>query len=422
MTITWTLTLLPIKSLRDNPRNPRQIDKQQMSHLEDLINKYGLIDKPIINCDMTIIGGHQRIRILKKMKVAECECWVPSEQLSQEDLDRLCIGLNLNQGEFDYDILANEWDELKLLEWGFSEEQLLGLNSKKDREDLEDDETPEAPDDENAITKPGDLYILGDHRLICGDSTNAETVTRVMQGDSPILMVTDPPYGVEYDPSWREGKGGRAGIHTRSISLVKNDHISKWDESLKHFNGNISYVWCSSLHCHKVAISIEDLGYELKNLIVWNKQNFCLGRGDYHWKHETCWYAIRKECKHNWQGSRKESTVWEISNHQAFGNPKDEEKTVHSTQKPLECMARPIRNNTAIGEGVYDPFLGSGTTLIAAEILGRRCIGIELHPPYCDVIVSRWVNQRIKDGKTTDVIRNGASIDWISLAKKSPPL
>jgi DNA modification methylase len=142
------------------------------------------------------------------------------------------------------------------------------------------------------------------------------------------------------------------------------------------------------------------------------KQHFALSRGDYHWQHEPCWYAVKKGHKHNWQGARDQSTTWEVSNLNAFGANKDDERTSHSTQKPLECMARPIKNNTAKGESVYDPFLGSGTTLLACEQLDRTCYGIELDPAYCDIIVDRWVKYRKKLGKDSMVKLNGENIGW----------
>lgn len=408
--IKWNLETISLKLIKPNPKNPRKISKEQQQHLQNLIEKFGLIDKPILNKDLSLIGGHQRIKILKKMKEKEVECWVPDVQLEQEDIDHLCVGLNLNQGSFDYDILANEFDALKLLEWGFTEEQLIG--SFKEIEEItsteEESEILEPAKDEDAITKPGDLYELGDHRLICGDSTMPEVVEKVLNGETPILMVTDPPYGVNYDPNWRS----KAGKGQKAAGRVQNDDKVNWALAWHLFPGSVAYVWCASWYLPEVAQDLNDAEFERKSLIIWAKQHFSLSRGDYHWQHEPCWYAIKKEHQHNWQGSRKESTLWEISSQNAFGSSKEEdERTSHSTQKPLECMARPIRNNTAKAEGVYDPFLGSGTTLIASEKLNRKCYGIEISPAYCDIIVKRWVNFRKKNEKSFRVIRNGLEIE-----------
>jgi DNA modification methylase len=403
--INWSLQKVSIKKLNNNSKNPRQIHKDQLHHLENLIKKFGMIDKPIVNLDYTIIGGHQRIRILKKMKVKHVECWMPDKQIEQEDVDHLCIGLNLNQGAWDYDILANEWQAIDLLKWGFTEEQLVG--SCKEAENLigeEDDQELEAGKEEDAITKLGDLYELGDHRVICGDSTDSECVDRVLGGQNPIIMITDPPYGVSYDASWREV----AGKGAKSKGKVQNDDKADWRISYSLFNGSVIYVWHAAKHLAEVARNLEDCDFEIVSQIIWNKQNFALSRGDYHWKHEPCWYAVRKGHNHNWKGDRKQTTVWEIANLNAFGKNKEEdERTDHSTQKPLECMSRPINNHTDKGDYVYDPFLGSGTTLIAAERLGRKCIGIELSTAYCDMIVKRYINFMGKKGFNAIIKKNG---------------
>ncbi len=414
--INWKLEFIPIKELKNHPKNPRQINKEQFAHLENLIKKFGLIDKPIINLDKTIIGGHQRIKILKKMKCKEIECWVPDQQLSDEDIDHLCIGLNLNQGQFDYDILANQWEIVDLLKWGFTEQQLLGLSKEVEtiESDLtEEDEPITLGDEKDAKTKLGDLYELGDHLLICGDSTNPDDVNRVLDGKEVVLMVTDPPYGVNYDPAWRNNikSEGKFKAATKMIGKVLNDDQSDWSITYSLFKGSIAYVWHAGKISGTVYQNLDDCDFEIVSQIIWNKQNFTFGRGDYHWKHEPCYYAVRKGHKHNWQGDRKQSTVWDISNLNPVGRKKtddaDDEVQGHGTQKPIECMGRPIKNHTKIGDWVYDPFLGSGTTLIAAEKLKRKCIGIELSPAYCDLIVKRYINLIAKQGFNAIIKRNG---------------
>lgn len=407
--INWKLETIPIKDLKEHPKNPRQISKDQFQRLSNLIAKFGLIDKPIVNLDRMIIGGHQRVKVLKKMKVKEVECWIPDHQLTDEEIDHLCIGLNLNQGTFDYDILANQWDAIDLLKYGFTEEQLLGISEEVEKvESLEDDEEGLEPaKDEDAVTKLGDLYELGDHRLICGDSTLPEYVDKVMDGKEVILMVTDPPYGVNYDASWRD----QAGEGVRSKGKVKNDDKVDWTITYSLFNGSVAYIWHASKHTSEVAKNLENCNFEMISQIIWAKQHFALSGGDYHWKHEPCWYAVKKGHQHNWKGDRKQTTVWEIANLNCFGKSKEEdERTSHSTQKPLECMGKPIQNHTDKGDYVYDPFLGSGTTLIAAERLGRKCIGIELSPAYCDVIVKRYINYVSKQGMNAIIKKNGEII------------
>ena len=192
-------------------------------------------------------------------------------------------------------------------------------------------------------------------------------------------MVTDPPYGVRYDPTWRH----RSGVNRSSrIGKVQNDERADWAETWGLFPGSIAYVWHGALHSSTVAQSLEKQGFQIRAQIIWAKERLVIGRGDYHWQHEPCWYAVRT--KGNWTGDRKQTTLWTIA---SGGQDTD---TVHGTQKPVECMRRPMLNNTDIGQGVYDPFLGSGTSLVAAETTGRVCYAMEIDPRYVDVAVRRW--------------------------------
>ena len=255
--------------------------------------------------------------------------------------------------------------------------------------EIVEDEVPEPP--ANPITQPGDLWVLGDHRLLCGDSTKAEDVDRLLDGREPFIMVTDPPYGVEYDANWRNEADLANGkpYGARAVGRVTNDDRSDWQESYELFPGEVGYVWHPpGATQFEFFRSITAAGYEVRMQIIWAKQQFPIGRGHYHLKHEPCYYFVRKTKAAGgakWNGSRTETTLWEID------KPVKSE-TGHSTQKPVECMARPIRNHGGKNDDVYDPFLGSGTTLIAAEQLGRRCYGLEISPAYCDVIVQRWEN------------------------------
>lgn len=408
--INWKLETRKIKDLREHPRNPRQLKGAQSLHLQKSLETFGVIDKPVITLQNQIIGGHQRLKVLKKMGIKEIECWIPDRDLTDKEVDELCIRLNKNTGEWDFDKLANEWELTDLLEWGFLPEEFqLGDIEKIDNEAEEDGETLDPGSDEDAITKLGDLYELGNHRLFCGDSTNPDNVDQLLVGQYPILMVTDPPYGVEYDPSWRDA----AGKGCRAKGKVQNDDKINWALAWHLFPGSVAYVWHAGKFCSEVQKSLEEAEYEMISQIIWIKQHFALSRGDYHWQHEPCWYAVKKGHQHNWQGSRKEATTWEISNLNCFGKSKEdgEERTAHSTQKPIECMAKPIRNNTSESEGVYDPFLGSGTTLIAAEQLKRNCFGMELSPAYCDIIVKRWIKYRESKGMPASFKRNGIEMN-----------
>ena len=201
-------------------------------------------------------------------------------------------------------------------------------------------------------------------------------------------MITDPPYGVGYDPSWRARRNLSKGKLAQGTVL--NDDRADWREAYGLFSGDVAYVWHSAMHGDLVLAGLTGCGLQPRAQIIWSKQHFTLSRGDYHWQHETCWYAVRQGMKSHWHGDRTQTTVWEIANNNPFGNPGREESWGHGTQKPVECMRRPIVNNSRPGAAVYDPFLGSGTTAIAAEITGRICYGLELNPAYVDVIVQRW--------------------------------
>jgi DNA modification methylase len=229
----------------------------------------------------------------------------------------------------------------------------------------------------------------GGHRLLCGDSTVATDVERVLGGVAAHLMVTDPPYGVNYDPRWRE-----ASLDTwkkpRATGKVSNDDRADWSEAWALFPGHIAYVWHGGLHSCAVEISLVNAGFRMRAQIVWAKQHFVISRGDYHWQHEPCWYAVRKGNAGQWAGDRTQSTLWQIKNASAMGGDTTQKATGHGTQKPVECMRRPIENNSSPGQAVYEPFCGSGTTIIAAAMTGRACIAIELAPAYVDVGVKRW--------------------------------
>lgn len=229
----------------------------------------------------------------------------------------------------------------------------------------------------------GQIWRLGDHRLMCGDATSADDVEAV--GVKANLMVTDPPYGVEYTPEWRNDRS-QAGATSmgppgaRAMGKPLNDDNDNWAQAWQLFKGDVAYVWHASLHGPAVMDSLAVARFTVRAQIIWNKNHIAISRGHYHWKHEPCWYAVRNGGTATWVGDRKQATVWDIDRNRA-------NETDHSTQKPVECMERPIRNH----EGdVYDPFVGSGTTIIAAEKLGRRCYAMEIEPRYCDVAIRRW--------------------------------
>ena len=200
-------------------------------------------------------------------------------------------------------------------------------------------------------------------------------------------MATDPPYGVSYDPMWREDAGlGRQ----RQTGKVSNDDQADWTAAYKLFPGDVAYVWHAGVHAGEVAAGLTSVGFEIRAQIIWSKQHFAMSRGHYHWGHEPCWYAVRKGGRANWCGDRTQSTIWQVQNLNPMGGDRNEKATGHGTQKPVELMRRPIVNHTKRGDAIYDPFLGSGTTMMAAELTERVCCGIDIDPRYVDVAVIRW--------------------------------
>jgi site-specific DNA-methyltransferase (adenine-specific) len=387
--ISWSSKIVKISELKEYQYNPRKISNGDLDKLIAHIQQDGYHQRILVNQDLTIIGGHQRKKALLKAgmsKTDQIEVLVPDRLLLQEELDRLNIRDNLPFGEFDFDILNDRFDAGTLLEFGMTDDWLKGFGDNALLAGVHRE--PEIKLPETTSVKEGPIYQLGKHRLMCGDSTNPEHVKQLLNEAVPILMVTDPPYGVEYGPNWREGCGLDVG--ERSKGKVLNDDCIDWSEAYQLFPGDVAYIWHPSKYTHKFADSIEKCGFELINLIIWTKQHFVLSRGDYHHQHEPCWYAVKKGKAHNWQGKRDQSTVWGIANNKPFENAEKEELTSHGTQKPLERMLRPILNNSAPGEAIYDPFGGSGTTLIACEKSDRICYMMELSPAYVDVIVKRW--------------------------------
>lgn len=259
------------------------------------------------------------------------------------------------------------------------------------------------------ITKFGDLYTLNEHLVQCGDSEDVKMVQKLLSDKIPVLMVTDPPYGVKYDPAWRE-KALDSWEKPHSTGKVLNDNKISWLQAYKLFPGDVAYIWHAGKYGHIVADDLIKCEFDIVSQIIWTKQHFVITRGDYHWQHEPCLYAVRKGKKHNWQGARDQATTWEIKNNSAMGNADKEEVYGHGTQKPFECMARPIRNNTESGQLVYDPFLGSGTALISCQQLNRICIGQELLPNYVDVVVERYINYMRDNDLPFNIWRNGVEL------------
>lgn len=377
----------PIDSLIPYTRNARTHSDEQVEQIAASIREFGWTNPVLVDGKNGIIGGHGRVLAAKLLGEKKVPC-IELAGMSESETRAYILADNklAENAGWDDELLRLELGDLEaegfdLSLIGFGELELESLLADRTEGLTDPDDAPEPP--ETPITAPGDIWRCGKHRVLCGDCTVATDVDRLLGSVTPLLMVTDPPYGVEYDADWRNHTGmARA---ERAIGKVQNDDNADWHEAWALFPGDVGYIWHAGNKAHIVAESIEASGMQIRAQIIWAKNNIVIGRGHYHPKHEPCWYAVRKGAKGHWNGDRKQSTVWDID------KPMKSE-TGHSTQKPVECMRRPIVNNSAPGQPVYDPFLGSGTTMIAAEMEGRQCLGLEIDPVYVDVIVQRWQN------------------------------
>lgn len=378
-----------VSDLTPYARNSRTHSDEQVAQIAASIKEWGWTVPVLIEPDGGIIAGHGRVMAAQRLGITEVPCMV-ADGWSEGQKRAYIIADNklaLNAG-WDDEMLRVEFAELGDMGFdigltGFGEMELGALLADKTEGLTDPDAVPDAP--EIPVTVDGDVWLLGRHRIVCGSSTEADTVAKVLGDVKPHLMVTDPPYGVEYDADWRNGVKRADGsvVTARAVGKVLNDDNADWREAWALFPGDVAYVWHAGIHAGSVADSLLVCDLQIRAQIIWAKNQMAIGRGDYHWQHEPCWYAVRKGRKGHYDGGRKQTTLWQID------KPRKSE-TGHSTQKPVECMKRPIENNSSPGQAVYEPFSGSGTTIIAAEMTGRHCYAIELNPAYVDVAVKRW--------------------------------
>jgi DNA modification methylase len=378
-----------ISSVIPYARNPRRNDAA-IAKVAASLQEFGWRQPIVVDEDMVVVAGHTRLEAARTLNMEEVPIHI-AHGLTPEQIKAYRLADNRvgQEAEWDEELLRLELGELEGMDFaldltGFDTDELAQFMAEPIEEGLTDpDEVPEVP--EEPVTVLGDLWLLGNHRLVCGDSTSADDVEKVLNGVKPHLMVTDPPYGVNYDANWRNEADRANGkpIGGRALGAVLNDDRADWREAWALFPGDVAYVWHAGNKANVVADSLIACDLDIRAQIIWAKNNIVIGRGDYHPKHEPCWYAVRKNRKGHYCGGRKQSTVWEID------KPMKSE-TGHSTQKPVECMRRPIVNNSSVGQAVYEPFSGSGTTIIAAQMEGRGCYAIELNPAYVDVAIKRW--------------------------------
>jgi DNA modification methylase len=394
--------LVPIGLLAPHPDNPRKHDLPAIrASLEELGQQKPIVVVPPGSIHpefQTIVAGHGTTLAARELgwtHIAAVE-----SDLSSEDIARFVLADNrtADRAGYDTEALAKMLGEVAerdaLAGTGYDREDLRSLLADlraRDRQRgyTEPDDVPDVP--EEFDSEPGKVYELGDHRVLCGDSCDAVQVNELLAGENPVALVTDPPYGVELDHRWREEQGySRLGSARHPMM---NDDRSDWGEAYKLSSAPIAYVWHGALHSELCRKALEEAGYDIRQQIIWAKRLAAFSRSAYHWKHECAWYAVRKGASAKWIGDRKQTTLWEAASpiHIMAGGG-DDQRTRHPSQKPVAIYRPPIINHVPMGEAIYDPFAGSGTALIAAEELGRRCLAVELDPRFCDVIRQRYAD------------------------------
>ena len=365
-----------IKEIKENQNNPRYVVDSKFKKLVKSIKEFPemLEKRPIVvDENMIVLGGNMRLKACKsaglfEVYVHQAIGW------TAEQKQEFIIKDNVGFGEWDWDILANEWDTKKLNEWGldlpeFDEIQL----------DAEEDDYTE-PEQMKVDVVLGDLIEIGSHRLLCGDSTDADQVAKLMNGEKADMVHTDPPYNINYE-------GG-----SKKRDKIANDKLDDFPKFLYDAyitlttalkKGGAIYVWHASTETHNFIQQFINSGFLFKSYIVWNKNNSTFGRSDYHWKHEPCIYGWLDGASHKWHGDRKQTTVWDID--------RPSRSDEHPTMKPIALCSNALENSSKVNDIILDTFLGSGSTMVAAHQLKRKCYGMELDPKYCQVIIDRML-------------------------------
>jgi DNA modification methylase len=412
---TAELKVLPISVLKPAEYNPRKKLKpgdKEYKKIKDSIEEFGFADPLVINADMTIIGGHQRLNVAIDLGYTEVPCAVVDVDKTREKA--LNIALNKITGEWDEQMLADLLTDLKEADYdldytGFEAPEVEQLFSNiYDKKVKEDDFDVDKELQQPCFSQIGDLWLLGKHRVICGDSTGEEIYTRLMDEQLANLVLTDPPYNVDVEETAGKIMNDNMGdqeFYIFLLSAYRCMHANLADD------GSI-YVWHADTEGINFRTAFKDAGFYLSGCCIWVKNSLVLGRSPYQWRHEPCLFGWKQKGKHQWYGDRKQTTVWE------YDKPRSSKD--HPTMKPVQLMSYPIKNSTMTNGIVLDPFLGSGSTLIACCETDRVCRGIELDPKFVDCIVKRyieWAGGRYDD---VFVIRDGQKLRFDEVACFEP--
>ena len=383
---TMEIKELPLKELKPAAYNPRKKLKKgdkEYEKIKQSLLKFGYVDPIIVNEDLTVIGGHQRLTVLKDLDYETAKCVIV--KLSKEDEKALNIALNKITGQWDDTLLADLLLDLQESDFnldltGFEPPEIDEILSNVHDKELSEDEF----DVEEELKKPtvsrhGDIWQLGKHRVICGDSTKSETYDQLLGDKKANLVVTDPPYNVDVEET-----AGKILNDNMSDGDFYQFLLSMFTQVENHMETDASiYVFHADTEGLNFRKAFKDAGFYLSGCCIWKKNSLVLGRSPYQWQHEPCLYGWKKKGKHQWFSDRKQTTIWE------YDRPKSSKD--HPTMKPIQLMAYPIQNSSMRGTVVLDPFLGSGSTLMAADQTGRICYGIELDEKFVDVIVKRYI-------------------------------
>lgn len=400
-----------LADLTIDPSNARKHDARNLEAIRASLSRFGQVEPILVQRSSSrVIGGNGRVAVLRDMGAVEADVI----EVDVDDMNATALGIALNRtaelAEWDDDVLGkllatlDADPDFDATLTGFSAAEISRLAGPAEGA-TDPDEIPEPPAE--PVTKPGDLYVLGEHRLLCGDSLNPDHVARLLDGAKPELLVTDPPYGVSFDAEWRD----RAGLNQlgpaepsymkkpasrergkgHQNTTISGDTIADWSPAFELVPSlRVAYVWHASSYSVDVGAGLRRIGFQIRQQVVWLKPHFVLSRTHYHYQTEPCWYAVREGATSAWVGTRDQSNVWQAPSPKMLMNKGgcSETKEDHPTQKPLVCMETPLVNHD-LAE-VYEPFGGSGTTLIAAERRKKRCFAMEIDPKFVDVIVARW--------------------------------
>jgi DNA modification methylase len=393
--------MIKINTIKSNPNNPRVIKDEKFEKLKKSISEFPKMMElrpMVINQDNIVLGGNMRLKALKELGYKEVpDEWVKqAKDLTEEETRRFIIADNVGFGDHDWDMLSNEWNAEELESWGLD---IPSFDSDKKLEAEEDDFDTTPP--EIPISVLGDLYEIGEHRLLCGDSTDSDQVAKLMNGEKADMVFTDPPYGVSYTGG--HNKKQRKGIESDEF---KNEDLSNlFQNSINNaciFSKDTSpfYIWYAGGKSKETYAGLSNTSIEVRAVICWYKVKSGSGAfmSQYIPNYEPCIYGFKEGKSINWYGPTDEKTVWEF--------PKDRQNEFHLTQKPILVVERALKNSSKSNDLIYDCFLGGGSTMVAAHQLKRKCYGMELDPKYCDVIVNRM----IKLDETLTVKRNGIDV------------